>query len=275
MSRYLRQLARETNAKLRPPSGLRLAPAAPAAYEEVHEERLVPPAPTIGELSRTPPLDAGPRTPPARPDLPRVPETIAAPMTPAPQPMPLPPFAHRSVQTARPISKPVGAGAPSPAESPHPSRPDVPQTQTRMAKRAPSPPESAKAEHIPAVPTQPWREVDHETLETVVDSTSLLAADGRSRAKEPKNTELAIPETVRSWLRPAPDRPVASATRGPAQASPQPVIEVTIGKVEVTIEGDVQPPLRATRRAEPRAAAPTRPAPPARTGSLARQYMDR
>ncbi|MGA2114838.1 MAG: hypothetical protein ABSH56_08825 [Bryobacteraceae bacterium] len=48
---------------------------------------------------------------------------------------------------------------------------------------------------------------------------------------------------------------------------------MTIGKIEVTIESEPQPPLRAVRRAEPRAAAPSRPAP--MTGRLARQYLDR
>jgi hypothetical protein len=76
------------------------------------------------------------------------------------------------------------------------------------------------------------------------------------------------------------DRQTGIATHGPpvalaaaVQTAP-PVIDVTIGEVEVTIEGNSQPPLRTVRRPEPRHAASS-PTPPAVAGRLARQYLDR
>jgi hypothetical protein len=116
-----------------------------------------------------------------------------------------------------------------------------------------------------------------------VRSESFLLDDARPAIEQPRSREFAIPEPVRTWLRQEPDRPAPAATRGhsPAQApapamepAVQPVIDVTIGRVEVTIESDSPPPLRATRRPEARVAAPARPT-PALPGRLARQYLDR
>ena len=122
-----------------------------------------------------------------------------------------------------------------------------------------------------------------EILETTVHSESFVADDIRPAPKEPRRiAEYAIPEPVRTWLRPAPERPapIPARAQSPAPASQPaprrnlpPAIDVSIGKIEVTIESEPQPPLRAVRRAEPRAAAPPRPAPAA--GLLARQYLDR
>ena len=272
MSRYLHQLARETHSKLRAPFGLRIAPRAPAFYEEIHEERLVSATAASGELSRAPSLSleslaAEPRIPAARrPELPRVEEASAATVTETPHPLPSAPPVDRSVNAARPMRPPARAAVP-PNEAMPASLPNARQTPARMVERAASPPPASRGDPVSAVPTQLWREEDQKILETVagsalVPSTAFLVDEERTRAKEPHH-------------------PIASATRTPAeapmamrQASPQPVIDVTIGKVEVIIEGDVAPPLRAVRRADSRVAAPTRPAPPT-AGRLARQYLDR
>ena len=82
MSSYLSRLVRDTRSKLRPPSSLRLPPRAPAAYEEVHEERLVT-APSLSEsakpLSEIPGLRANAEQPIAPPRAP-----IAAPASTTP-----------------------------------------------------------------------------------------------------------------------------------------------------------------------------------------------
>src|ERR1700692_1376107 len=109
VSRYLHQLARETHSKLRAPFGLRIAPRAPAFYEEIHEERLVSATAASGELSRAPSLSleslaAEPRIPAARrPELPRVEEASAATVTETPHPLPSAPPVDRSVNAARPM----------------------------------------------------------------------------------------------------------------------------------------------------------------------------
>jgi hypothetical protein len=167
---------------------------------------------------------------------------------------------------------------------------DGPASPIAERRSAAAPPErplsrpvSAKAEPRPPIPSQPSREIYREILETTVHSESFAADDVRPAPKGPRRiAEFAIPEPVRTWLRPAPERPapIPERAQSPAPASQPaprrnvpPAIDVSIGKIEVTIESEPEPPLRAVRRAEPRAAAPPRPAPLA--GRLARQYLDR
>jgi len=296
VSRYLVQLARQTRSTLRPPSSLRLAPRAPAIVEEIHEERLVGPAPAAWEPARTasPALEQAP----ARA---RLPEKFTTPISPPPlRTLPTaPPVEDRHFQPARELK----ADAP-PVLTPKPVSPKAteaarierretwngsasPITERRFAPASPerplSRPVSAKAEPRPPIPSQASREIYREILETTVHSESFVADDIRPAPKEPRRiAEYAIPEPVRTWLRPAPERPapIPARAQSPAPASQPaprrnlpPAIDVSIGKIEVTIESEPQPPLRAVRRAEPRAAAPPRPAPAA--GLLARQYLDR
>ena len=82
------------------------------------------------------------------------------------------------------------------------------------------------------------------------------------------------------WTPPQPSPP-RSTPRAAGEAArlthpaPPPVVDVTIGKIEVTIEGERQPPpLRITRPPEPRGA-PKRFDTPRRAGRLARLYLDR
>jgi hypothetical protein len=283
VSRYLVQLARETRSKLRPPSNLRLAPRAPAIYEEIHEERLAPPALAAREFPRAPSPDVVELLQPGRPATPRPerPENTMAPMTPvlkSPEPDPfMPPAREHRVEMTRPAE-----AAHSTTSAPPSSRPETSKPEQLPAPAATRPVPRPMVPG-PAPRGEAQREIGREILETTVRSESFLLDDGRRAIEQPKSSEFAIPEPVRTWLRQEPDRPAPAATRAhsPAPASApamepavQPVIEVTIGKVEVTIESDSPPPLRAIRRPEARAAAPARPA-PALPGRLVRQFLDR
>jgi len=140
----------------------------------------------------------------------------------------------------------------------------------------------AKSEAHLETQGQPRPEAMAEISETRLRAMSFLVDDGVAMTKQPKITEFGIPQTVRAWLAEPPQQPEPTAPRSRPQAPvavaaprqmSQPAVEVTIGTVEVTIESEAVPPLRAARRSEPRAAAP-RPAPPM-PGGLARQYLDR
>jgi hypothetical protein len=292
----LRQLARETHSKLRPPSGLRLAPRAAAIFEEIHEERLVGPAPPIRESARTAPPAALEQIPAAARSV----ENFTPPIAPPRQSLPIAPsLEDRRFQPARerhadtaPLVTPKPA-PPKSAEAPWMKRQETreaPASPISEHRTAPAPqdqpparPASAKAEPRSAVSSQPSREIHREILESTLHSEYFLD-DVRPSSEEPRSiTEFGIPEPVRTWLRLPPEKPASSPTRAqPPVLAPQPaprrisppVIDVTIGKIEVTIENEPRPPLRTVRRAEPRAAAPPRPASPA-IGRLARQYLDR
>jgi len=152
------------------------------------------------------------------------------------------------------------------------------------AAKPESRPAAAKTESRSSVTPQPSREIHREVFETTVLSEHFLDASLPSTGEPRKITEFAIPEPVRTWLRMPPEKPASSPVRAqlpvpvpqPAapRYSPPAAIDVTIGKIEVTIENEPQPPLRVARRAEPRAAAPRQTASPA-IGRLARQYLDR
>jgi hypothetical protein len=165
--------------------------------------------------------------------------------------------------------------------------PAAPVAERRTASAPQQPPPAtplwAKTEPRPAVPPPPGREIHREILETTVHAEYFLD-DVRPSGREPRSIpEFVIPEPVRTWLRQPPEKPASSPARvqpavpalqpAPQRISP-PVIDVTIGKIEVTIENEPSPPLHVARRIEPRAAAPPRPASPA-IGRLARQYLDR
>lgn len=283
MSRYLVQLARETRSKLRPPSNLRLAPRAPAIYEEVHEERPVSQAPAAREFSRAPSPEVGelryPGHPPA--PLPGRPEIITAPMRPtlkSPEPDGfVPPAREHRVEMTRPAAAAHSTTSATPRS--RPDRKEASQTEQSAAPPADWRREPRAMVQEPAPRGEARGEMERET--TMVHSESFLLDDGRRTAEQPRSREFAIPEPVRTRLRQEPDWPAAAARRVhspapiPAREPPtQPVIDVTIGKVEVIIESDTPPPLRAIRRQEARGAAPARPAPPL-PGPLVRQYLDR
>ena len=304
MSRYLRQLARETSSKLGPPSHLRLAPRAAAAFEEIHEERLVGPAPPIRESARTaapaalertssaarsvenfiPPITPPRTTSPAAPSQPPSPEDrriqVArerqADTAPLFTPKPAPPKPASPVAERRAPSGPLEQPLMHPAAAKIESRPPAAKTESHPA--------AAKTESRPPVAPQPGREVHREVFETTVLSEHFLDTGLPSTNEPRKITEFAIPEPVRTWLRLPPEKPASSPIRAqPPVPVPQPAaprisppaaIDVTIGKIEVTIENEPQPPLRVARRAEPRATVPPRLVSPA-IGRLARQYLDR
>ena len=291
MSRYLSQLTRETRSKLRPPSSLRLAPRA-AVYREIHEERLVTPAPS--ELHH--PVDPAPAPPPPG-------HEIAAPhMTPqaeAPQPAarPLPsqasprladsvigPPREPKVDLPRLLSRPAETISQPAAEAPVP-RPAA-RERSPIAERPLASPAVAKAEERPNLQDQSAPEIDREIVETTVRSEFFPPDDSRPRTKAPASPEFVIPEPVRQWFHADPERPAPAAAPRPAptpalafqpapRPTPQPVIDVTIDKVEVILESEPHAPRLAVRRPDPRGAAPARPAPPPGAGRLARQYLDR
>lgn len=301
MSRYFSQLARDARVKVRPPSSLRLAPRAPA-YEEVHEERIVPPAQSAGDVQKTAvrPADVQKTavTPadvarPAEQRLApqRTPDAAGAPVRPiakgaeSPRPgAPVVPSAapgvplnrerrvdHRpfgETRAARWEGRNVSAAVPASSETPQRSKlaePGAEPTFAAITEEHTLPAYTGNKQ--PAADQRPaWREVDEQILD-VVQAVSVFAERDGSMTDRPRGAGFAVPVPTRRQDR---DRPVVGATR-----EPQPVIDVTIGKIEVTIEGESRPPLRAIRSAEPRSAAPRRTVLPPRTGRLARQYLDR
>jgi hypothetical protein len=239
-------------------------------------------APADGEL---PPMSShAPAEQPAAP--PRNPKIIPAPAPPPVRPSPptpayraAPPARELSTEPARPVDTPHRPAAPplaGPMPAPRPAAREVP---TGLAQREAPPAAKPAPRRIAQEP--PWRETEREILETTTDSTSFPIEDAPP-AKASGNVDFAIPQPVRAWLRADRVRPAPDATRRPPappaaapQSAPQSVIDVTVGKVEVTIESDPHPPLVAARRPAPRVAPPARPAPPPATGRLARQYLDR
>jgi hypothetical protein len=282
VSRYLVQLARETRSKLRPPSGLRLSPRAPALFDEVHEERLVPPPTAFRETTVAPASPVAEQWTPRR-----VADNVATPMNVAPSiqpPSPRSEFRAPSLREARIeaplLSRPAKFSEPPAAQEPA-ARTQAPGSPTPMTERAPRPTAVAKSEALAGVQGQPRPEPMPEISETRVRAMSFLVDDGQT-TKQTKVNELGIPETVRAWLAASPQQSEPAAPRSRPQAlfaaaasrqMSKPAVEVTIGTVEVTIESDPVPPLRATRRSEPRVAAPRHA--PQMPGGLARQYLDR
>ncbi len=254
MSRYLLQLARETRTKLRPPSSFRLAPRAPVAFDEIHEERLVPPVSAVREFPQPPvsgAVESGRSNQQAapRPVLESIPATVK-PRAESPEPSrPILSQREQTVETTRRARVVQSAN-----DLPVASQPRVSEPAAPMEERLLTPPAAAKAEAWPIAPAQARRDKEHAFV---------------------------IPEVVRTWFREETDLPIATAKGEPRPAAiappkpaVQPVIDVSIGKIEVTIESDSPPPLRAMRPQPSRVAAP-KPAPPPIAGRLARQYMDR
>lgn len=211
MSRYLRQLARETHSRLAPPSALGLGPLAPALFQEIHEERAAPELPT----------DA----PAKRPAI--APQQFSPPAPPRPDP------------ETRTIAPP-------------PSRPPAPAPQSEASR---GPRLTPASENTEAAVT--W-EFLQELSDTFVGPNAApiepAVKTARNIAAEP--------------LRPS-HRPNAE----PAHTI-QEQLDVTIGRIDVTIESEPLPAFRAQRR-EPRSAPSPKPAPQSATGRLARQYLDR
>ena len=282
MSRYLRTVARETRAKIRPPSGLRLAPRAPAIFNEVHEERPADPGPTAREVPRSIDTPAAAPTVPAHRTLEDQPVSFAPP----------PPLHRELALDVPPVEKRLPAEPPTPAPAPlvrfeTPEQPAIPiarhAANPRQQDPAPSRP-AARSETAPAAPAPQQQKPSPEIIETMVRSASYLIEEERPAAKEKKDrtaAEFAIPEPVRNWLQPQTERPApAVKPTQPAippappqpQTAPQPTIDVTIGRIEVTIESEPQPPLRI---APYPVSAPRKSTPPPRAGRLARQYLDR
>ena len=271
MSRYLRQLMRQTRAVLRPPSHLRLAPRAPALFDEVHEERILQPPP---ETESRPVLQ------PAERETPRVFPQRAESIVPAtPEKLFRPP--------ERPSHAPAGEGRTN--AQPSQSRP-APEPHAAIARAEATVPATKRAEarksdeNRPSVPIPervPQGDLNVEILEVQSGPLAPPMESARPVPQALKSLQNVIPESVRTWLRTEPERPapvpsresspVPGARQPAAQMQPQPIIDVTIGRIEVTIEGESQLPLRAARRTP----APPRPSTPAGLGRLARQYLDR
>lgn len=275
MSRYLLHVARETRSKLRTPSGLRLAPRAHTVYEEIHEERMVPPAQAPKQFPEWNASVAG-EHPPAPPSAPAADK---APLAPAM----LPSFVNLSMNhSAAPGASVEGVRKPLPADRPRKvvqpvlqatsaSQPAARDGQARTTEQTPK---NASAAPRAPVPAPPGREIDQDIFETRMSSQSFLINNDVQT-----NLELTIPEPVREWLRADSRRPHPAPARHLAESpAPQPVpeqvIDVTIGKIEVCIESDSKPLLRANRRPEPRAAPAIAALPPG-PGQLSRHYLDR
>jgi hypothetical protein len=278
VSRYLLHVARETRSKLRPPSGLRLAPRARTVYEEIHEERMVPPT---HAAKQSPEWNASAawEHPPAPPSV------LAAGKTPLAPAMP-PSFVNLPMNhSAAPAAsvqrgmKPLPADRPAKVTQPAfqatpASRPAAREGQAPTAEQTPPTPKNARPAPRAPAPALPRRENDQEILETRLSSQSFLINDDVQT-----NLGLTIPEPVREWLRTDSRRPHPAPARLVAESPvpeplPEQVIDVTIGKIEVCIESDSKPLLRANRRPEPRAApaiAASTPGP----GQLSRHYLDR
>jgi len=277
VSRYLLHVARETRSKLRPPSGLRLPPRAHTVYDEIHQERIVPPT-HAAEQSLQLNVSATWEHSPAPPSVPAVGKT---PLAPAMLPSLVNPLMNHSAAPAarvQRVKKLLPADRPAKVTQPAfeptaASRPTSRGGQAPTAEQTPPTPKNAKPAPRAPAPAQPWCQADQDILETKVSSQSFLISDMQT------NLGLTIPEPVREWLRTNSHRPHPPQTRHAAEsATPQPVpeqmIDVSIGKIEVFVESDSRPPLRAIRRPEPRAA-PAIPAPPPGPGQLARHYLDR
>jgi len=286
MSRYLTQLARETRSKLNPPSALRLAPRAPAVFEEIHEERLAHPAPVVNhfpqrQVSTVVEGDHSDQPPVARPVVESTPVRVTPPAE-APQTNSFsPPPSRKPEQTMEAIRL-------MPAEA----VPPLPEPRDRSPlwhERAPALPAKVDIRPVVEPPARAVRAADVVPSSPVTEVRNRTAPAEKVAAVQPparkeREREFVIPESVRSWFRVEADRPdrpaaVATAVAKPApvslaQPAVQPLIDVTIGKVEVTIESDPQLPLRASRFPQSPVARP-KPAPPPIAGPLARQYMDR
>lgn len=189
------------------------------------------------------------------------------------------------VDSPRPISRPAKTTSQPAAEAPIP-RPAAYEVRPPVAERPPASPAAAKAEARPNLQDQPAREIDREIVETTLRSEFFPPDDSRPGTKAHASPEFVIPDVVREWFHADPERPAPTAAPRSAptpalafQPAPrptrQPVIDVTIDRVEVTIESEPHAPRLAVRRPEPRGAAPARPAPPPGAGRLARQYLDR
>lgn len=242
MSRYLSQLARETRSRLKPPSTFGLAPRA-AAFAEIHEERLVPATPD------TPRPELRPATPPPAEAVEAAPPAVAPQRRLSPDPSPLP---------TQPIER-VAA----------------PPTPPRARDAAPPPLEAPEQRTPRAASFTPEQIVERE-----IYTSEYLVEDGLAEIAAPAVFPASAPAVHQRSAPGAPPRsapaPAREATRpaAPSPAPPQPSLDVTIGKIEVTIEGERKPPLRITRPAPPRVPS-KRGDPPRRAGRLARLYLDR
>lgn len=261
------------------------------------------PAPAVGEFAKTLRATAAQPTQAAEPTQadqpvapPRGPHAATAamrrfakePESPAPAPAsPLPrspghsaPYSREArvdlasgeARATRAASRRASAVAQPAAEATPAWKPDAEETPPRAAEH--TPPAAAKPEPLAIRQRAPWREADQQIAD-VVRAVSFFVDDDGTVADRPRGAGFAVPAPMR---RHDPDRLVNSATRELSEmpaAVPQPPIEVTIGKIEVTIEGDPRPPLRAIRPVEPRGGAARQPVPPPRAGRLARLYLDR
>ncbi len=289
------QLKRETRSRLRPPSGLRLAPRAPA-IEEIHEERLAAPAPLAAATPNMPSAAVTGQSSTA--SIAR--QSVSVPSAPSFS-LPASKLEHRPTSApgeqhwdaVHTVNRTAARLSAQPAaEAPPASHPSARETHMPVARRMPAPTAdrtpamrttqaAANAEPRTKVQKQRW-ETDREIPETTIRSESYVLDEGPAAAESPRSVEFAIPQPVRAWLRQDSERPAAPpAARGPVaahtpppQPAAQPVIDVTIGKIEVTVEGEPHRPVLAVRRAAAPVAAPTRHAPPM-AGRLARQYLDR
>jgi hypothetical protein len=297
MSRYLVQLARETRSKLRPPAGFRIAPRAPAIFDEVHEERPAPiehAAHAVRELrgaplSSTAEVSPPPRIPPGfdgtfSAPAPRILERpvatfdVARHETPIPSPLRPMPETHAATSPTAPVN-PLAKFAEPPIAHQSAARRQPVETPKPVSERPSQPAALTKPENRRAPETQTPSEAADERIEHRVRTMSFLFDENQPLSKPSKISQPELLQTARTRLQAETPQPAYTAPRvyplAPAapRTPPQPPIEVTIGTVEVIVESEPQPPARVARRPEPRVA-PPRSAPPM-PGGLARQYLDR
>jgi len=243
MSRYMSQLARETRSKLRPLARFPMAQRA-AVFGEVHEERVI--------STRPEPRESAVAAPPA---------VVAE---------------SRGVLATNPpraAERPIGY-APSPVSSPEGSF--APPLAVRSKARAVEMQQATAAKGGLVAETVRGEQAEELSPFTVEQRADAAVAEERAiRPAQPIAEVVQRLETL-FFAEETTERPPAAAWQGAVRSVlPEPQqtsIDVTIGRIEVTIEGERPAPLRMTR-----AAARPGPKPVERpgVGRLARLYLDR
>ena len=150
--------------------------------------------------------------------------------------------------------------------------PSVPATEARQSvAEGPRPLEAAivRQQVEREEPRRP--QLPPQTADPVVEiqTVAFLEEDGLAGVSASMPTVPNAPPFA------APQPPEIREITRVLRAAPQPVVDVTIGKIEVIVEGERQaPPLQISRRPEPRVP-PKRVDAPRRAGRLARLYQDR
>jgi hypothetical protein len=268
VSRYLSHLARETHSRLRPSKGFRLQLRAPVTFEDIYEERIVSPEPARRDAPAPLTSAIEPAPPPRTLAPPPGPASISAPAS------------TPSLPPVQPVSStPIAPLRPEPGKS---NARLIRQLETAAGQRFSHPdPHVPAFDSAPARPPRPPRVLDatDESLTAVSQNSSFTPSFQIEpiRASSVGANAPAISDPIHASSNAPESRPEAShSLRRVYSAQPQrqiavvppPAIDVTIGNIEVTIEG---PPT--SRRTEPHSPK-SQPMPPI-SGMLARMYLDR